>query len=168
MSRPTHATPCCTPSPCSQHTLLHTVTLPTLAHAMTFPYPPTPTHRGASGYMGVCWDKRKQRWFSQIQQAGRRRFLGYFTTDQEAAAAYDRSAAPRALPAACAARVGLVCTPGTWCVCVLGECVAVCVCARARRCRPLTAAWHSSPTRPPLRVLQGGAQAQRPRGPDQL
>lgn len=48
--------------------------------------------RGASGYMGVCWDKRKQRWFSQIQQAGRRRFLGYFATDREAAAAYDRAA----------------------------------------------------------------------------
>eukprot|EP00887_Chlorella_sp_A99_P003573 scaffold7.g3573.t1 len=32
--------------------------------------------RGMSQFMGVSWDRRKQRWFSQIQQAGKRRFLG--------------------------------------------------------------------------------------------
>ena len=40
--------------------------------------------------MGVSWDKRKQRWFSQIQQHGRRRFLGYFAGEGDAARAYDR------------------------------------------------------------------------------
>lgn len=41
-------------------------------------------------YTGVSFDRRKQRWFSQIQQAGRRHFLGYYHTEEGAAVAYDR------------------------------------------------------------------------------
>lgn len=48
--------------------------------------PPTPLLQ----YNGVCFDRRKQRWFSQIQQAGRRHFLGYHPSEEAAAQAYDR------------------------------------------------------------------------------
>ena len=48
--------------------------------------PPTPLLQ----YNGVCFDRRKQRWFSQIQQAGRRHFLGYHPNEEAAAEAYDR------------------------------------------------------------------------------
>ena len=53
-------------------------------------YPPHPCR--PSQYNGVSWDKRKHRWFSQIQQHGKRHFLGYYDSEEGAARAYDRSA----------------------------------------------------------------------------
>jgi hypothetical protein len=53
---------------------------------------------GRSGYKGVSWDSWQKRkgaskaWKSYIKLDGRRRHLGYFTTAQEAADAYDREA----------------------------------------------------------------------------
>ena len=44
-------------------------------------------------YNGVSWDKRKSKWFAQIQQQGKRRFLGYHDAEEQAARAYDRAAA---------------------------------------------------------------------------
>ncbi len=41
--------------------------------------------RGGSRLAGVSWDKRKQKWFSQIQQSGKRHFLGYFEDKMAAA-----------------------------------------------------------------------------------
>ena len=46
----------------------------------------------ASRYLGVSWDRRKQRWFSQIQIRGNRKFLGYFDDEISAAKAHDAAA----------------------------------------------------------------------------
>ena len=46
----------------------------------------------ASGYRGVTWAKRAQRWQAQIQVDGKRQFLGYFDRKENAARAYDAAA----------------------------------------------------------------------------
>lgn len=45
-----------------------------------------------SQFTGVSFDRRKGRWLSQIQNEGRRHFLGYFSTETDAAGAYDSAA----------------------------------------------------------------------------
>jgi hypothetical protein len=45
-----------------------------------------------SGYKGVHWNKRKQRWTARITHNGRRFFLGNFKTAEEAAIIYNEAA----------------------------------------------------------------------------
>jgi hypothetical protein len=45
-----------------------------------------------SGYKGVCFDKRANKWMSQIQHQGRKIHIGYYFTPEEAAHAYDAKA----------------------------------------------------------------------------
>ena len=51
-----------------------------------------PTRGGSSQYKGVCWDKSKGKWQSNITLDGRQRNLGRFTSEVEAAKAYDAAA----------------------------------------------------------------------------
>ncbi len=44
--------------------------------------------KSSSIYTGVAWDKRKNKWISQIYTNGKLRFLGYFKTESEASNAY--------------------------------------------------------------------------------
>ncbi len=45
-----------------------------------------------SKYRGVSFCKREQKWLAQIIKAGKKRFLGYFKSEIEAARAYDEAA----------------------------------------------------------------------------
>jgi hypothetical protein len=45
-----------------------------------------------SGLKGVSLDKRCNRWHAEIQCSGKRKFLGYFATPQEAHIAYQAAA----------------------------------------------------------------------------
>ena len=47
----------------------------------------------ASGYQGVSWIKRDQRWQASIEDGGKRRSLGLYRTPEDAHAAYARAAA---------------------------------------------------------------------------
>jgi hypothetical protein len=46
----------------------------------------------ASGFKGVSFDRRSGKWFAQIAKDGRRYWLGYFKTPQEAHRAYATAA----------------------------------------------------------------------------
>ena len=50
------------------------------------------TVRGSSIYKGVCWHKRDKKWESHISVNRKRKFLGYFNNEVEAAKAYDTAA----------------------------------------------------------------------------
>ena len=41
-----------------------------------------------SGHPGVCWHKAAQKWMAQIRTSQKHRYLGLFSTPEEAAAAY--------------------------------------------------------------------------------
>jgi hypothetical protein len=45
-----------------------------------------------SGFKGVCWNKHVGKWLAQIQIRSRMRYLGYFTTPEEASEAYQAAA----------------------------------------------------------------------------
>ena len=45
-----------------------------------------------SGYKGVTWHKRAGKWMARIMSCGRLKHLGYFTTPEAAALAYDKAA----------------------------------------------------------------------------
>lgn len=45
-----------------------------------------------TGFKGVSWHKRIRRWQASIRVRGRLRFLGSFSTAEEAAAAYEQAA----------------------------------------------------------------------------
>ena len=42
----------------------------------------------SSGYVGVNWDKKLSKWYSQIQHKGMRIYLGLYNTEVEASTAY--------------------------------------------------------------------------------
>ena len=45
----------------------------------------------SSGVVGVCWDKRKQKWMARIYVEGKPRFIGYFSNISDAAASRKES-----------------------------------------------------------------------------
>ena len=47
---------------------------------------------GPSHYRGVIWHKSNSKWETRIYENGKQRFLGYFTSEEEAARAYDSHA----------------------------------------------------------------------------
>jgi AP2 domain len=49
-------------------------------------------HRGLSKYKGVSWHKRAGKWEAGIGIAGKRKHLGVFASEVDAALAYDRAA----------------------------------------------------------------------------
>ena len=46
-----------------------------------------------SRFVGVCWNTQKQKWEAKIDVNGKRRRLGFFNDDEEAARKYDKQAA---------------------------------------------------------------------------
>jgi hypothetical protein len=50
------------------------------------------TTRNTSGYKGVSWSKKGNRWFATIQINSKTKFLGNYLTPEEAARAYDVAA----------------------------------------------------------------------------
>ena len=46
----------------------------------------------SSQYKGVYWNRTRSKWHAQITVQGRRRFLGYFADERDAALAYDAAA----------------------------------------------------------------------------
>jgi hypothetical protein len=48
--------------------------------------------RNTSGYKGVSLDKKVNKWQAKITSYGRHKWLGYFTTPEAAALAYDQAA----------------------------------------------------------------------------
>lgn len=45
-----------------------------------------------SGFKGVCYDKRRNKWAAQITIDYKHKFLGYHATPEDAAAAYEKAA----------------------------------------------------------------------------
>ena len=45
-----------------------------------------------SGYCGVSWKKDKNKWHAYLTKKGVKKFLGYFSTKEEAAKAYNEAA----------------------------------------------------------------------------
>jgi hypothetical protein len=48
--------------------------------------------KGSSKFRGVCWNQNKQKWVAQLIFEGDKQFLGYFSSEKEAAIAYNNSA----------------------------------------------------------------------------
>ena len=44
--------------------------------------------KSSSKYVGVCWDKKRNKWRSNIAINGRKKHLGYFTDEKEASQVY--------------------------------------------------------------------------------
>lgn len=50
------------------------------------------SHKGTSRYKGVYWLKRNSKWTAEILCDGKKKFLGYFKNEIDAALAYDKTA----------------------------------------------------------------------------
>lgn len=48
---------------------------------------------GPSRFRGVIWHKSNSKWEGRIYDNGKQRFLGYYTSEEEAARVYDEAAA---------------------------------------------------------------------------
>lgn len=51
-----------------------------------------PMRGSSSKYKGVGWRSDKNKWDAQIRTNGKRRFLGYYEVEEQAAVAYDKAA----------------------------------------------------------------------------
>lgn len=51
-----------------------------------------PYSSNTSGYKGVSWHKKRKKWTAEIQADGRRKYLGLYTTAEEAHQAYQDAA----------------------------------------------------------------------------
>jgi hypothetical protein len=51
-----------------------------------------PRTGGTSAYKGVCWHKGHAKWAAELMANRKKKFLGYFTSEQEASHAYDIAA----------------------------------------------------------------------------
>lgn len=49
-------------------------------------------YTGKSRFKGVCWHAAAKKWMAQIKDHGRYRYLGLFTSEEDAATAYARAA----------------------------------------------------------------------------
>ena len=49
------------------------------------------TSNNTSGYKGVSWHKQHQKWEVKYKIDGKRKFIGYFDSKEEAGRAYDRA-----------------------------------------------------------------------------
>jgi hypothetical protein len=47
---------------------------------------------GTSAFKGVCWNRAVRKWQAQIKHGGRKKYLGVFASEQDAAKAYDVAA----------------------------------------------------------------------------
>lgn len=47
---------------------------------------------GTSKYKGVYWSKDKNKWAAQIRSSNKKKFLGYFSNEKDAALAYNKAA----------------------------------------------------------------------------
>jgi hypothetical protein len=52
----------------------------------------SPQRNGSSRFLGVSWDRQRQRWSAHIMMHGKLRRIGSFPIEEEAARAYDREA----------------------------------------------------------------------------
>lgn len=51
-----------------------------------------PRLRSTSRYKGVCWDNQKKKWMAKIGTSGKTIFLGRFSSQEDAALAYNKAA----------------------------------------------------------------------------
>lgn len=63
-----------------------------VTHAENMANLPKPRHARTSRYKGVHFDARRKQWAAQIMRRGKKRFIGRFDTEEDAARAYAETA----------------------------------------------------------------------------